>query len=354
MQADFDIAIIGAGLVGLATGRALAMAGLSVLIVERDTSIATETSARNSGVIHSGIYYPTGSLKARLCVEGASLLKDYAAARRLPHALCGKLVVAGAEEEPRLHALLEQAQANGVDGLSLLPSTALPEALRAAHALHVPGTGIIDAHALAYALAADFENAGGTLALGTAVTEITEHTLHTAYGGVCARIIINAAGLHAHRLAPAASNPPPIHFAKGAWVRVRGRVPFKQLIYPLPPETGLGVHLTLGLDGSARLGPDSAWVNELDYTVPDEAAKRFAKAAQKWWPDLRAEDLTPDLAGIRPRLAGPGMRFADFKVDGPAVHGLPWLINLFGIESPGLTACMALGNHVAQLAQETL
>lgn len=353
MQADFDIAIVGAGLVGLAIGRGCALAGFNTLIVERAPQIGTETSARNSGVVHAGLYYPADSLKARLCVAGRRKLYDYASARNIACIKRGKLIVG--EDEARLRALHAQGQANGVEGLALMDADEKEPALKDMPALYSAETGVIDPHGLAYALAADFDDAGGTLALGNRINQIGERTLITSGGDrATARLIINAAGLGAHKLVQGFVDVPPLHLAKGVWCRVTAPVPFSHLVYPLPPQTGLGIHLTIGVDGTARLGPDSTWVDKVDYAVPTDAPAKFAAAVQSWWPGLEAKHLAPDQAGIRPRLAGPGESFADFRIDGAQAHGLPWLINLFGIESPGLTAALAIADHVADKAKAAL
>lgn len=345
-QADFDIAIVGAGLVGLAIGRACANQGLKTLVVERQKRIASETSARNSGVVHAGLYYPRDSLKTQLCVAGRHKLYDYAVARHIPHLKRGKLIVGA--DEARLKALHAQGSANGVEGLALIDAAEKEPSLKGMAALYSAESGVIDPHAFAYALAADFEAAGGTLALNVNIERLAENTLITSGGDrVTAKRLINAAGLGAHKLVAGLTAAPTLHLSKGVWCRVSAPVPFTHLIYPLPPPTGLGIHLTLGVDGTARLGPDSAWVDEVEYTIPADAPQKFATAVQSWWPGLTAQSLTPDQAGMRPRLAGPSETFADFRIEGAKVHGLPWLINLFGIESPGLTAALALADHVA-------
>lgn len=363
-----DCSVVGAGIVGLAIARALALRGREVLILEQHGAIGSETSARNSEVLHAGLYYPSGSLKARLCVDGRRQLVDYLAARALPHRLCGKLLVARGEAQraalERLHA---QALANGVAGLNRLDGAgarALEPALRCDAALLSPATGIVDTHALMLSLLGDAENAGATLALRSRVRagRVRDHGIELLVQAsegteplhLTSRSVVNAAGLHAQALARALAGLAPAQvparlLAKGNYFTLRGKSPFSRLVYPMPDAAGLGVHLTLDLAGQARFGPDVEWVDTLDYRVDPARAARFADAIRGWWPELDAADLQPGYAGIRPKLAGPGAAPADFRIDGPARHGVPGLVNLFGIESPGLTASLAIGEHVAQL-----
>lgn len=363
-MADVDALVVGAGVVGLAVARALAAAGLSTLIVEAEERIGSGTSSRNSEVIHAGLYYPTGSLKARLCVAGHAQLLDYCDARGIAHCRCGKLIVATrATEVPTLEALERQAAANGVAGVTLIDGAsarALEPALAAHAALMCAPSGIVDSHALMTSLLGDAENDGAVLAARTRIARIEPR------GGrfdiwiegegepvVSAAYVVNAAGLGAHAVAagivglPAAANPPAF-LAKGSYFAYSGRQPFGRLIYPVPEPGGLGTHLTIDLAGAGRLGPDVEWVDEIDYDVDASRRDRFAAAARTFWPTIEADRLHPAYAGIRPKLAGPGEPAADFRIDGPAEHGLAGLVNLFGIESPGLTASLVIGELVAQ------
>ena len=359
-SARIDAIVIGAGVVGLACARALLHSGRETIVVEAAPWMGSGASSRNSEVIHAGIYYPADSLKARLCIAGRDALLAYCAARGVEHRLLGKLIVAVDEQGiDGLADLAEQAARNGV-ALAWLTAATLREwepSLRAVAALHSPGTGIIDSHSFMMALSADIEAAGGSIVLNTPVTAVTPtgSGLEVATGGgapaaVDAEVVINAAGLAAHRIA--ASIPglpigaaPPQHFARGRYYSYSGRVPFRQLIYPLPEAGGLGIHLTLDLAGRARFGPDVAWVEEEDYGFDDSARARFVDAIGRYFPDLDPSRLQPDQCGIRARLAGPGESFADFRIDGPAVHGIPGLVNLLGIESPGLTASLAIADE---------
>ena len=355
--------VIGAGVVGLATARALALRGVDVVIAERADAIGTETSSRNSEVIHAGIYYPQGSLKARLCVAGRGMIYDYAAQRDVPHRRCGKLIVAtSADQLPVLDAIRAQAAANGValDPLTAAQAQALEPALACHGALHAPDTGIIDSHALMAALLGDAESAGAALALGTAVTGITAGPdgfiveTASADGGftLAADRVVNAAGLWASEVAGTIAGLDPAHvpqtrYARGSYYAAPGRPAFSRLIYPVPEPGGLGVHLTLDLGGAMRFGPDVEWIETVDYRVNPTRRAHFETEIRRYWPNLPADSLEPTYCGIRPKLSGPGDPAADFRIDGPETHGLPGLINLFGIESPGLTASMAIADHVA-------
>ncbi len=363
-----DCTVVGAGIVGLAIARALALRGREVLIVEQHGAIGSETSSRSSEVIHAGLYYATDSLKARLCVDGRHRLYAYLAERGLPHRRCGKLLVAsGAAQRSALERLQAQALANGVTDLERLDANAaraIEPALRCEAALLSPSTGIVDTHALMLSLLGDAENAGATLALRSRVRggRVRDHGIELlveAAEGIeplhlASRSVVNAAGLHAqalaralHGLAPA--QVPPRFLAKGSYFTLRGRSPFSRLVYPMPDDAGLGVHLTLDLAGQARFGPDVEWVDTLDYRVDPARAARFAEAIRNYWPALDDADLLPGYAGIRPKCVGSGAAAADFVIDGPARHGVAGLVNLFGIESPGITASLAIGEHVAQL-----
>jgi D-amino-acid oxidase len=365
-----DCLVIGAGVIGLATARELARAGHETLIVERHSGFGTETSSRNSEVIHAGLHYPEGSLKATLCVRGCELLYRYSRERGIAHRRCGKLIVAtGTEQQAGLDDLAQAAQRNGVTDLRLLDRDdvlRLEPALQCEAALFSPSTGILDSHAFMLALLGDAEDCGARLAVSTAVS-----ALRPRPGGieVCvdgaeqpllnARCLVNAAGLQAPALARrieglASDQVPPAWFARGNYFSCSGRVPFGHLIYPLPEPGGLGVHLSLDLNGQGRFGPDVEWVDVapeagFDYRVDPARAARFYPAIRRWWPALRDGQLQPAYSGIRPKLSGPGQPAADFRIDGPASHGIDGLVNLFGIESPGLTASLAIAEQVAAL-----
>lgn len=366
-----DTLVIGAGVIGLACARALAEQGREVVLLERGTQIAEQTSARNSEVIHAGLYYPTGSNKARFCVEGRRRLYAYLEARQIDHKKCGKLIVASdAREVERLKALSAQAEANGVEGMRYLSGDAaralepaLPDTIDAA--LHSAETGILDSHGFYLSLLGDFERAGGAVAYRSEVLsgQVTDTGVALRIGGgetyeAVANLVINAAGLQAVRLAAAIDGPhvaglPTPRFAKGHYFSVSGKAPFRHLIYPMPSEAGLGTHLTLDLGGRARLGPDVAWLPEgveapFDYSVPEALAETFHQAATRFWPNLRLDQLSPDYSGIRPKLVGPGDAPGDFMIE-TAADGR--LINLLGIESPGLTSALAIGDYVAGLVR---
>jgi L-2-hydroxyglutarate oxidase LhgO len=360
-----DGIVIGAGVVGLAVARALAQRGLETIVLESERAIGTGTSSRNSEVVHAGLYYPTGSLKARLCVRGQQLLYEYCAARGLSHRRCGKLVVATAADQcGTLERLLATGQANGVHDLALVTAAAARRAepnLHCVAALDSPGTGIVDSHALMLSLQGDFENAGGMLAFGAPVLggQCGADGITLQVGGeqpmaLAAGVVVNCAGLHAQAVAAtlaglAAQHVLPLHLAKGSYYSLPGRAPFARLIYPVPEPGGLGVHLTLDLGGQARFGPDVEWVDTLDYRVDPGRAAAFHASIRRYWPALPDGALQPGYAGIRPKLAGPGAAAADFVIQGQAQHGVRGLVNLFGIESPGLTASLALAEAVVAL-----
>jgi len=359
-----DCVVIGAGVVGLAVARALALQGREVLLLESEGAIGTGTSSRNSEVIHAGIYYPQGSLKARLCVQGRDALYAYAQARGLPHRRCGKLIVATRDgQAAMLHRIQAQASANGVHDLTLIDAAQAQEmepALHCVAALHSPSTGIIDSHALMLSLQGDLESAGGWLALRSGVRAAHVQpqgvVLQTDDGGewLC-RTVVNAAGLHAPAFARRIDgldprHVPVAHWAKGNYFVLAGRAPFSRLIYPVPEAAGLGVHLTLDLGGQAKFGPDVQWVDSPDdLQVEPARGDAFYAEVRRYWPALAEGALQPGYAGMRPKISGPGEPASDFLIQGPQVHGVPGLVNLFGIESPGLTSCLAIGDHVVQL-----
>jgi L-2-hydroxyglutarate oxidase LhgO len=362
-----DCVVIGAGVVGLACARELASVGREVVVLEAAGAIGTETSSRNSEVIHAGIYYPPGSAKAALCVEGKALLYRYCEERGVAHRRCGKLIVATtAEQIASLHKILAQATANGVHDLQLLTADAAksmePE-LRCVAVLHSPSTGIIDSHGLMLAYLGEAEDHGAMLALHSPVNggALQADGILLDVGGtepmrIIANTVVNSAGLRAQRVAAALrgfpqQKIPPCHYAKGNYYTLAGRSPFTHLIYPVPEAAGLGVHLTLDLAGQARFGPDVEWIAEIDYDVDLRRADGFYRAIRDYWPGLRDGKLTPGYAGIRPKLGGPDRPASDFLIQGPDEHGVAGLVNLFGIESPGLTASLALARQVAQIAQ---
>lgn len=357
---QIDAVVIGAGVVGLAVGRALARAGHEVLVLERHAHPGEETSSRNSEVIHAGIYYPPGSLKAELCREGRDRLYDYCERHGVAYRRCGKwLVAVGADEIPALEQLRRNAADNDVTLNWLGERERQREpALRAAAALESPMSGIVDSHSYMQALLGDMQAHGGWLVRRAPVERIESvqgrHRIQVGGDAPCelsAAILVNAGGLGAvpvarrwQGLTPEAV--PQQWFTKGHYFAYSGRHPFQRLIYPLPAAGGLGVHLTLDMAGQARFGPDAHWVAALETSVPESLAPTFASAVQQWWPTLDPARLTPAYAGIRPRIHGPGEAPADFMIQGPEEHGLPGAVNLFGIESPGLTASLALADRV--------
>jgi len=356
-----DCVVIGAGVVGLAVARALALAGRSVVVLEASGAIGNGASSRNSEVIHAGLYYPQHSLKARLCVAGRAALYAYCAERGIGHRRCGKLIVA---TEPGQLAQLEQlalqAAGNGVTGLQVLTAqqaVALEPALRCAGALLSPDTGIIDSHALMLSLQADAEAAGAAIVLhsrldGGAVGA-DGIVLEVQGQRYLARSVINSAGIDAPAVAATLRGLPPqalpqAFYAKGNYYACAAPAPFSRLIYPLPEPGGLGVHLTLDLAGRARFGPDVEWIERPEYSVAPARADAFYAAVRRYWPALPDGALRPDYAGIRPKLGGPGAAAADFRIDDARVHGAPGLVNLFGIESPGLTSALSLAALVRE------
>ncbi|MGQ3002193.1 MAG: NAD(P)/FAD-dependent oxidoreductase [Hydrogenophaga sp.] len=364
-----DALVVGAGVVGLAVARALALAGREVMVLEREADIGTGTSSRNSEVIHAGIYYPAGSLKAQLCVQGKHALYAYCAERGIAHRRCGKLIVANtASQLAALPSIIEKARANGVHDLRLLnreQARELEPELECLGAVHSPSTGIVDSHGLMLSLQGDLEHAGGMVVCHAQVDHLAATDagidVQTVDGTrLRARTVINAAGLGACDLALrirglAADHVPRAWFAKGNYFTLSGRSPFEHLIYPAPePDkhlAGLGVHLTLDLGGQAKFGPDVQWVDRADDLQVDPArGEAFYAEVRRYWPGLPDGALQPGYAGMRPKISGPHEPAADFVIQGPAVHGVPGLVNLFGIESPGLTSCLAIADQVVALA----
>ncbi|MFN7103735.1 MAG: NAD(P)/FAD-dependent oxidoreductase [Pseudorhizobium sp.] len=364
---EVDCVVVGAGVVGLAIARALSLAGRDVMILEAEEAIGTQTSARNSEVIHAGIYYPAGSRMAQLCVRGKAALYRYCEERGLPHRNCGKLIVAtSADELAMLPAIAARAAANGVSDLrqiSAEEALELEPALSATGALLSPSTGIIDSHALMTALLGDAENAGALLAVRAPVVagRATSAGIEIDVGGEAqmtlrTQLLVNAAGHGAPGLARAISGMPPgqvptAYFAKGSYFSMTGRTPFSRLIYPVPVKGGLGIHLTLDLAGKARFGPDVEWVDGLQYAVDPQRAESFYRGIRRYYPGLAEGSLIPAYSGIRPKVVPPEIAAQDFCIQGPQAHGVPGLVNLFGIESPGLTACLAIGDHVAAMTR---
>lgn len=359
-----DCVVIGAGVVGLAVARALALRGREVMVLEAADAIGTGTSSRNSEVIHAGIYYPQGSLKAKLCVEGKGLLYAYCAERGIGHRRCGKLIVATSEAQvAQLQGIRDKAAANGVNDLVLLTreqALALEPQLECVAALHSPSTGIVDGHGLMLALQGDLENAGGLVALSSplARAECQPAAIYlVAEDGteLEATTVVNAAGLQAQHLAARfaglpAQHVPPSHYAKGNYFTLPGRSPFSRLIYPVPEAAGLGVHLTVDMGGQAKFGPDVQWVDSPEDLVVDPArGDAFYAEVRKYWPALADGALTPGYAGIRPKIQAPHEAAKDFLIQGPRDHGVAGLVNLFGIESPGLTSSLAIGDYVSRM-----
>ena len=357
-----DILVAGAGAIGLSSAAALARRGASVIVAEAGAGIGQGVSSRNSEVIHAGMYYTPGSLRARHCADGRRRLYAYAQARGIPHSKPGKLIVASSrEDEAALQTILSTGLANGVEGLAPVSGAEarrMEPALRCSAALISPETGIIDAHSYLLALQGEIEDLGGRVALNSRVTRLAR-----ADGGWEADVagdtfnfdtVVNAAALGAQALAGVtegfpAELIPQMHFAKGNYFAYRGKAPFTRLIYPIPSHGGLGVHVKTDLAGQMRFGPDVEWVDREDYTVDPARAGSFYEAIRRYFPGLKDGDLAPDFAGIRPKLSGPGEAAVDFQILGEADHKLPGLVALFGIDSPGLTSSLSIGETVADL-----
>ncbi|MFM1880930.1 MAG: hypothetical protein RLZZ344_1164 [Pseudomonadota bacterium] len=375
MPTDFDCLVIGAGVVGLAIARGCAQQGLDTLVIESAPRTGTGTSARNSGVIHAGLYYPEGSRKAQWCVRGRALLYEYCEAHQVPYRRLGKLIVGQSEDASALQTIEDRARKAGVSDLQWLTARevqARAPALHAAQALWSPSTGIVDVHALMSAFEGDLRDAGGSLALSSrflAAAQQADGTWEVTVAAdstmtVSARCLINAAGLDADAVAKRIEGRSPVsvpqmYFAKGSYARYSGRSPFSCLVYPAPVPGGLGTHLTLDMGGQAQFGPDVEWLGPADacrepgathaampYAVAPERLTQFVRDVQRWWPSLSPDALQPGYSGVRPKLSGPDASPADFLVCGSNEEGCPGLVQLFGIESPGLTASLAIAEHV--------
>lgn len=362
---EADVVVAGAGVIGLACARALARAGRDVLIIEKANAIGTETSARNSEVIHAGIYYPKGSLKGEACVEGRHLLYEYLNSRKLPHKRIGKLIVAATDDQVvELDSIAGKARDNGVEDLTFLSAAeamAIEPALKVRGALLSPSTGILDSHSFMLSLLGEAEDHGASLVLNTAIIggEVkADGRTRLICGGaepceIFARGFVNSAGLYAPALARSigglnVSAIPEAFYAKGNYYRLGIRPPFSRLVYPVPVKGGLGVHITLDLGGQARFGPDVEWISDpTDYSVDPRRSDRFYEAVRSYWPGLPDGVLTPDYAGIRPKISGPDNTNTDFLIFGPEVMSASGHVHLFGIESPGLTSSLSLAARVA-------
>jgi L-2-hydroxyglutarate oxidase LhgO len=364
---EVDCAVIGAGAVGLAVARTLAEAGHDVILLESETAIGTGTSSRNSEVIHAGIYYPPGSLKAKLCVAGSKALRSYLVSRKINHKVMGKLIVAnGPAEEKQLAKVFETGVANGVEALALVDADfahGLEPEVRCTAAIYSPVTGIFDTHGYMHSLLGEAQAVGAMLALNAPVTggDVSDRGILLEVGGAEAmrlrcRRVVNSAGLGAQKIAAAlhglpSQTVPERRMCKGNYFMMSGKSPFTRLVYPVPGGASLGLHFTLDLAGQARFGPDVEWVDEETYDVDDGRAAQFYDAIRAYWPGLKDDTLRPAYSGIRPKIHGPGQPQPDFRIDGPAEHGVAGLVNLFGIESPGLTSSMPIADRVAEMLQ---
>ncbi len=360
MAESADVVVIGAGVVGLACARQLARQGREVLVLERQGLVGSETSSRNSEVIHAGIYYSRGSLKAQLCVAGKAALYRYCQAHGVPHKRCGKVIVATSRDQLAvLRGYQEQARHNGAGELRWLEAkevTALEPEVSAIAGLLSESTGIIDSHAYMLALQADLESGGGIVALDTEVTSLSRSDecvlVHTQDLILRPRCVVNSAGLWAPGLAAdVVSGAPPALYARGHYFSYAGRAPFSRLVYPIAEAGGLGVHVTVDMAGQVRFGPDVVWVDSVDYEFDESCKAAFVAAIGRYYPGLDQERLQPGYTGVRPKIVGPGQPAADFSIAGPDQHGIAGLINLLGIESPGLTASLAIADLVAELAE---
>lgn len=366
-----DCVVIGAGVVGLATARALALAGREVIVLETNNCIGSETSSRNSEVIHAGLYYPSGSFKARFCVQGRKQLYNFCDEYQVPYKRCGKFIIATDDRQrPQLQSILENALVNGVDDIVAIDKATMKRKepqVQCVSALWSPSTGIIDSHAYMLALQGDLENAGGIIVYNAKVTggavvnnrlelviQEGDNLFHQA-----AKTVVNCAGLGGDKLAHAIDNIntetlPTYSYAKGNYFTCPGKSPFTSLIYPVPNDYGLGVHVTLDMTGNMRFGPDVEWIDKINYEVNPVRADVFYEAIRTYWPELPDESLIPAYSGIRPKINGKGLPTADFVIQGEKDHGVAGLINLFGIESPGLTSSLALADYVKEMSGRAL
>lgn len=367
MAENVDCVVVGAGVIGLAIARALAQAGREVIVVESADAIGTGISSRNSEIIHAGIYYPPDSLKARLCVAGHHMLYAYCADHRVTHRRCGKLVVATEEDEnAALREIQARAEANGVTGVEWLDGAtamAMEPNLKVTAALLVPSTGMVDSHGLMLAFQGDAEDAGAVIAFNSPVIggRVGDGPIVLGVGGaepmeLSCRVVVNAAGLGAQAVAGALDGLAPetiprLHPAKGNYFLIGGPAPFSRPIYPVPAKASLGLHFSTDMSGQARFGPDVEWIDSLDYTVDAGRADTFHAAIRRYWPGVRRQDLQPGYAGIRPKIQAPGEPPADFVLQGEEDHGIQGLINLYGIESPGLTSSLAIAAEVAGMVR---
>lgn len=363
MAEHLDCVVIGAGVVGLACAARLAEAGRDVLVLEQHTLIGSQTSSRNSEVIHAGIYYPTGSEKARLCVEGKARLYEYCERYAVPHARCGKIIVAVTEDQTQLlEGYRQQSERNGAGVLSWLDQKTLNELepnVRGVSALFSPTTGIIDSHSYMLSLQGRLEASGGMIAFGTRVLGLEERGGKPAVridGDVLsAQVLINSAGLEAPGLAGQIdTQAPAAYYARGHYFTYSGKPPFSRLVYPVAEAGGLGVHVTIDLAGQVKFGPDVQWCEQIDYQFDAERLPAFAEAIRRYYPGLEEDRLQPGYVGVRPKISAPGEKAADFRLDGAEVHGLKGLVNLLGIESPGLTASLAIAERVQALVDQDL
>lgn len=362
-----DCVVIGAGVIGLAVARALALAGREVIVLEARDCTGSEMSSRNSEVIHAGIYYPAESLKARFCVQGRKQLYHFCDEHRVAYKRCGKFIIATSEQQqPQLQTILENARANGVDDIVAIDKTEIQSKepqVQCISALWSPSTGIIDSHSYMLALQGDLEGAGGIIVFNTMVTggtvangplQLTIQSDDSSFQ-LAANTVVNCAGLGGDKLAKAidginTETLPTYSYARGNYFTYSGKSPFTSLIYPVPNEYGLGVHVTLDMAGNLRFGPDVEWIDKINYEVDPSRGDVFYEAIRSYWPDLADSSLIPAYAGIRPKINGKGLPAVDFTIQGESEHGVAGLINLFGIESPGLTSSLALADYVRDMA----
>lgn len=367
MTERLDCVVVGAGVVGLAVARSLARSGREVVVLEAESRAGMHASSRSSGVIHAGVYYPTDSLKARLCVSGNSKLYRYCEEHKIAHARIGKLIVATDKNHiDSLHSIGMQAKANGVDDLKLLSAAdvaCIEPAVDCVAALHSPSTGIVDSHELMMALQAEIGARNGIVVCNTSVTSAKKDgdIFRISIAGspsddVSCATLVNAAGIRAQFLAETMASGrakiPALHLAKAHYFAYKGKSPFERLIYPLPDKGGLGIHATNDLACSVRFGPDVSWIDTPDYSFDESRKVLFSAAISEYFPDLDDDKLVPAYTGIRPKLSGPGGGFSDFVIQGESEHGIAGLVSLFGIESPGLTASLAIGELVSEMLNQ--